>query len=218
MKPWQMIAIGTALAAVAVFFWLNGGFKWKGTQTSSKGGPAQSSGTTGRPAQMTWQTVNRPDDGFTVELPAQPTDAQVPAYNEAGSTEPVKMLVCRPDADTTFAISWEDNPPVARVNDRNPDKTLDMARDGMLSRTQTTMVSETKLTVAGHPARDIVAHNTEGGMLDARLIYTGDRLYTMIAVFPSSGARREQDVKRFFGSFAASQIPSTALPEAQPSH
>lgn len=215
MKPWQMIALGTVLAAAAAYLWVTGGFgRFMGSSKKAPSGPAASSGTTGRPAKMSWQTVNRPDDGFKVEMPAAASDVQVPAYNETGTTEPVRMLVCRPDADTTFAISWEDNPPVARVNDRDPKKTLDMARDGMLSRTQTTMVNETPLTVKGHPARDITAHNTEGGLLDARLIYTGDRLYTMIAVFPNSGARREEDVKRFFGSFAASQVPGSAMPEA----
>jgi hypothetical protein len=218
-KPWQLIAVGTIVAAAAAFLWVTGGLsRWTGGKRAASG-PAPSSAVTGRPAQMDWHTINRPDDGFKVEMPAAPTDFQVPAYNETGTTEPVRMLICRPDADTTFAISWEDNPPVARVNNRDPQKTLDMARDGMLSRTQTTMVNEKDVTVAGHPGRDITAHNTEGGLLDARLIYTGDRLYTMIAVFPNSGSRRQEDVTRFFGSFAASQMPGTALPEAAaPTH
>lgn len=216
-KPWQLIAVGTVVAAAAAYLWVTGGLaRFTGGSRRTESGPPPSSATTGRPAEMHWQTINRPDDGFKVEMPAAPTDQQVPAYNETGTTEPVHMLICRPDADTTFAISWEDNPPVARVNDRDPKKTLDMARDGMLSRTQTTMVNEKDATVAGHPARDITAHNTEGGLLDARLIYTGDRLYTMIAVFPNSGARRQEDVTRFFGSFASSQLPGSAMPEAAP--
>ena len=215
MKPWQMIALGAAVAAVLVYVYVNRGFGMLPFQSKDAHSPASaSSRTSGRPAHITWETVNRPDDGFKVDMPSDATDEQVPAYNETGTTEPVKLIVSHPDSDTTFAISWEDNPPVARVNDRDSNKTLDMARDGMLMRTQTTMVSENRITVASHPGRDIMAHNTGGGVLSARLIYTGDRLYTLIAVFPSSGARGEDDVKRFFGSFAPSQVPGTALPEA----
>lgn len=217
MKPWQIIAVVTALAAVLGYFYVNHGFgKFGIPRASAPSSASLPSGATGRPAEIKWQTINRPDDGFKVEMPADSEDTQVPAYNEAGSTEPVKMILSRPDADTTFAVSWEDNPPVARVNDRDANKTLDMARDGMLARTQTTLVNETRITVAGHPGRDILAHNMGGGILSARLIYTGDRLYTLIAVFPSSTARREEDVARFFHSFAPSQVPGTALPEAPP--
>lgn len=215
MKRWQIIALVTALAVGLGYFYVNHGFGKIGNQSGkSQLAASQPSGTTGRPAHITWQTVNRPDAGFKVEMPADPEDIQVPAYNEAGSTEPVKMILSKPDSDTTFAVTWEDNPPVARVNNRDPNKTLDMARDGMLSRTQTTLVTESRVTIGSHPGRDILAHNLGGGFLNARIIYTGDRLYTLIAVFPSSTARREDDVKRFFGSFASSQMPGTAMPEA----
>jgi hypothetical protein len=37
--------------------------------------------------------------------------------------------------------------------------------------------------------------------MDSRLIYAGSRLYMLTVAFPSSGARREKDVTRFFDSF-----------------
>lgn len=213
MKPWQSIAIGTAVLAAAGYVYLHGGLSWlePKSQIASTG---DLSGTAGRPAAIDWQTVNRPDDGFKIEMPVGAKDLQVPAFNEAGSMEPVKMIFSNPDADTTYAISWEDNPPVARVNNRVPDRTLDMARDGMLARTRTTLTHETQGTVGDYPARDIFAKNAGGGVLNARLIYTGDRLYTLMALFPSSGARREQDVQRFFQSFTPSQMPGKTLPRA----
>jgi hypothetical protein len=158
--------------------------------------------------------VNRPDDGFTLEMPGEAKELQVPAYNEAGSTEPVKMLFANPDGDTTFAISWADNPPVSRVSGGTPDRTLNMARDGMLVRTRTTLSNETRSMLAGFPSRTISARNADGGVLDARLILTGERLYTLMALYPSSGVRHEQDVTRFFNSFAPSRLPGTSLPAA----
>lgn len=141
-------------------------------------------------------------------------ELQVPAFTENGSTEPVRMIFTDVESDTTFAVTWQDNPPVARVNDRIPDKTLDAARNGMLSRTQTTLDNETRVTISGYPGREITARNAGGGVLDARLIYTGERLYTLLALFPSRSAKREQDVIRFYNSFSPSHFGS---PSAGPS-
>ena len=199
MKRWQVIALIVAVAAVAVYFYYYRGFGLG--HRADTGGTAVEKAPSSRPAQITWETIIRPDDGFKVDLPADPKEVQVQAYNEMGSTEPVKMLYAMPDSDTTYALTWEDNPPVARVNDRVPDRTLDQARDGMLARTQTSLVSENRITVNGSPAREIVAKNGEGGLLQARLIFMNSRLYTLMALYPSMDARREQDVIRFYNSF-----------------
>jgi hypothetical protein len=90
-----------------------------------------------------------------------------------------------------------------------------MARDGMLSRTQTTLTSETRTTPDGYPARDIAAANAGGGVLNARIIFTGERLYTLMALFPAASARREQDVTRFYKSFEITR--SGKIPETVPS-
>ena len=217
MKRWQTIAIAAAGIAAGAYVYLNWetlplGFLHSSRSSESSG--VETPVSSGHPAKMNWQTSNRPDDGFKIEFPAEPKEVQVPAYNEAGSSEPIKMLFASPDGDTTFALSWADNPPVSRISNRLPDKTLDMARDGMLVRTRTTLTNESRILSSGFPARDIAARNGDGGILDARLIFTGDRLYTLMALFPSSQARREQDVVRFFNSFAASKLPGTALPTA----
>jgi len=218
MKRWHIMVIGVAIVAGAAYFYLNGGLGFKG-KVEAIDGVGSASGLGGsvlRPAHMEWKTSTRPDAGFSVEMPAEPKDLQVPAYNEAGSTEPVKMIFANPDGQTTFAVSWEDNPPVARVNNRIPEKTLDAARDGMLSRTQTFLDSETKATAGGYPARDVTAHNAGGGVMNVRLIYTGERMYALMALYPGAGARREQDVIRFYNSFAPSRVPGETLPQAPP--
>jgi hypothetical protein len=112
------------------------------------------------------------------------------------------MIFSNPDGGTAFAVTWADNPPVMRASHRAPAQTLTMARDGALERTQTSLVSESSSSPGGMPARDFVARNVGGGVLDARLLYAGDRLYMLMAVFPSMSARREQDVIRFFNSFS----------------
>ena len=163
-------------------------------------------------AQITWRAVDDPNLGFKVEMPGTPDRVVVQANSETGATEPVSMIVVKPEDSHTYAIAWQEKPPVARINDLAPDKTLDQARDGALSRTESTLISEVRSTPQGFPGRDIVAHNVSGGMLDTRLIYAAPRLYMLIATSPSASARHEEDVIHFFNSFAIasnSQIPET---------
>jgi hypothetical protein len=170
---------------------------------------------TGQNQQPDWQPVDETSQGFKIEMPGDPKPAAVQANNEFASTEPVHMLMVMPDSDRTYAVAWADKPPVARMNDLVPDKTLDEARDGALIRTQSTLVSEIRSNPQGYPGRDVVAHSAGGGVLDTRFIYAGSRLYMLIATASSAAARREPDVIRFFNSFIIAgntQIPETLPP------
>jgi hypothetical protein len=167
-----------------------------------------------RASQLTWQPVDEASQGFKIEMPGNPANAIAQADNEIGSTEPIRMIQVKPDNDHTYAVAWADKPPVARVNDLVPDKTIDQARDGALARTSTTLVSEIRSNPQGYPGRDVVAHNAGGGILDARFIFAGTRLYMLIATAPSASSRHEQDVIRFFNSFAVAG--NTTIPETLP--
>lgn len=168
----------------------------------------------GRPAEVSWRQADRSVDGFKVDMPGDIEELQIPAYNETGGQDQVNMIFSNADAETTFSVAWSDDPPVARVNDRNPNKILDMARDDAMARTQTSLTGESRTTVAGFPGRDFSASNVGGGVLNSRLIYANPRLYMLIASFPSASARREEDVLRFFNSFQI--VPSGTIPETMP--
>jgi hypothetical protein len=145
--------------------------------------------------------VDRAAEGFRVEMPVDTRKIQIPAYSEAGKTDKVNIIFSNPDAETTYSLAWEDNPPVARVSRHAPDRTLESARNGAVACTQTTLVNESTTNTQGFPGREFMARNSGGGVLNSRLIYAGSRLYMLTAVFPSAGARRDQDVSRFFNSF-----------------
>jgi len=165
-----------------------------------------------RPPLMKWQTVDRSGDGFKVEMPGDIREIQIPAYNEHGGAEQVDLIYATPSAEITYSAAWAENPPVSRANGEVSDRVLDMARDDSLARTQTSLISESKSSPGGYPTRDFSARNTGGGVMDVRLMYVGHRLYMLIAAFPSTSTRRDQDVTRFFNSFklvASSKIPET---------
>ena len=121
--------------------------------------------TTRKPAEQSgeWREIDQTAQGFKVKMPGEPRPATAMADNETGGTEPVQMLVAGSDTATTYAVAWADNPPVERVTLQQPDKTLDHARDGALSRTATTMISENRITPQGYPGREFVARNVGGG-------------------------------------------------------
>jgi hypothetical protein len=156
----------------------------------------------GSGTKVTWETVDRSADGFRVQLPTGVSATLVPAYTESGMVEQIEMIEARVDRDTTYAVAWADNPPVERAASEDPEKTLNMARDGALGRTQTTLVMESRGKIGGYASREILARNARGGILNGRLILAGTHLYMLIGTFPSTSARRDEDVKRFFDSFS----------------
>jgi len=168
-----------------------------------------------RPPIIKWQAVDRSGDGFTVEMPSDVKEIQIPAYNERGGAEQVDMIFSNPSAEIQYSLAWADNPPVVRVNGQVSNRVLDMARDDALARTQTNLISESRTNTGGFPSRDFVGRNVGGGIMNVRLICAGKRLYMLSATFPSVNARRDQDVTRFLNSFK--MVGPVDLPEDTPS-
>jgi hypothetical protein len=223
VKWWQFIVlIGIGILGVGYIYLhrVDLGLARPASLDADNGSGGDSASPLPHPARINWESVDRSPDGFKVEMPADSKELQVPANNETGGIDEVNMILANASTETTFAVAWADDPPVARENDRNTGRILDMARDDAMARTQTSLTSESRNTIGGFPARDFSARNPGGGIINSRLIYANPRLYMLIAAFPSASARREQDVTRFFDSFAVvrqDRVPET-LPVAPPAH
>ncbi len=159
------------------------------------------------PAQIDWQNVDRSPDGFEVQMPAGTNQTLIPAYNARGGVEEVNMIMAMPGSDT-FAVAWADHPPVERASSENAEKTLDLARDGALTRTQTVLTGESRSRFDGYPECQFSARNDQGGILNARLILAGTHLYMLMAAFPAASSRHDEDVNRFFNSFTLTAAPA----------
>ena len=214
MKQWQIIVLAGAGLAVVGYV---GATHWQ--QLGLSGGQAigdndsrdsnEPTPPAARPPAILWTKLDRSGDGFRVDMPSDVKQIEIPAYNENGGADAVNMIFSNPDGDTQFSVSWEDNPPVARVSNGAADRTLEMAREGAVARTQTVLVSEASRTMQGFPGREFEARNSGGGVMNSRLIYAGSRLYMLIATFPSASARRDKDVSRFFNSFVVTSTPGS---------
>lgn len=175
---------------------------WEYRADFGLGGSGGGGGTNPGAGAMAWQTIDRSADGFKVQMPAAAvSETQIPAYSDHGVVEQVPMIEAAVDPQTTYAVAWADNPPVERAASEDAEKTLDMARDGALGRTQTNLVSESHREIEGHESREFVARNARGGILNGRLILAGTHLYMLMATFPGTEEWREEDVHRFFESF-----------------
>jgi hypothetical protein len=181
---------------------------WRYRADFGLGGPGGANPGAG---SVAWQGVDRSADGFTVQMPAGVSETEISAYNVDGGAEQVPMIEATVDTrnggapngafETTYAVAWADNPPVEQAAGEDQEKTLDMARDGALGRTQTSLVSESRREIDGHVSREFVARNAAGGILNGRLILAGTHLYMLMATFPGTEEWREEDVNRFFESF-----------------
>lgn len=191
-RPFSLV-IGILLIGVVAYL------VWEYRADFGLGGPG--GGGNPGPGSVAWQTIDRSADGFTVQMPAAVSETQIPAYTDHGVVEQVPMIEAEVDPDTTYAVAWADNPPVEQAAGEDREKTLDMARDGALGRTQTNLVSESNHDRDGFRIRDFMARNAGGGILDGRLILTGTHLYMLLATHPSLSARRDDDVNRFYDSF-----------------
>ena len=203
VKRWHYILLAAVFAAGLGYLYVHRQELGLASAHRAPGSPATEADAnpTSKPATITWQHVDRAPDGFKIDMPVEVKDIQIPAYNEHGEADQVSMIFSNPSADTTYSVAWADNPPVARVNSHAPERTLDMARDDALARTQTSLINESQNAYEGFPSREFQAHNVGGGILNSRLIFAGSRLYMLTAVFPSASARRERDVTHFFNSF-----------------
>ncbi len=174
---------------------------WLGLGGSGSSVPTDVTNTDLQPAKVSWREVNRIQDGFRIEMPSDASEEQIPAYTVNGSAEQMEMLVAMPNADTTYAVAWDNNPPVERASGEAVELTLDNARDGALARTHTKLMGEAKANYLGYPARNFTGRNDSGGLFEARVILAGKQLYMMIVAFPAASAQRDEDVNHFFDSF-----------------
>ena len=200
MTKWVYFAVTVVVVGVIAYF-VYQHRAWLGLGGTGGGVPTEETSPDQQPAQVSWHAVDRSQDGFSIDMPSDTSEIQFPAYTEKGDAEEIQMIVANPDAQTTYAVAWDDNPPVVRASGGAVERTLDNARDGALARTQTTLMGESHANFLGYPARDFSGKNQSGGLLNARLILKGTRLYMMIAAFPAPSARHDEDVNRFFDSF-----------------
>jgi hypothetical protein len=143
-----------------------------------------------------WRPLEAPDGTFSVAFPGDAVQEDAPTKSVAGGSFISHSFKSRASKNAAYGCSWWEDP---SVRDRTAEQILDAARDNGLSGVSGRLLGEKRLTVQGHPARDIRAIARGNAAYDNRLVVVGNRLYTLL-VLDVSGTRDSENIARFFDS------------------
>jgi hypothetical protein len=144
-----------------------------------------------------WHTLEARDKTFSLSLPGDAVQVDTPAKSVTGGSFISHSFKVRASNDAAYGCSWwEDS---SRPIDRTAEQILDTARDGGLSAADAKLISESRLTLQGHPARDIRGIARGVAAYDNRVVVVGNRLYTLLVV-DASGKHDSKSIEKFFNS------------------
>ena len=146
-----------------------------------------------------WKELTSAEGGFTIQMIDGAKMSKEKTPTALGDVELVTWL--GENEGKVYYVAFVDYPKGAL---KNAEGALDGARDGAVKAVKGTIVSEKRIKVAGHPARDLaVSAQAEGTTLAlrVRLIMAANRLYTLQVVVPGGSlAVAETEATRFFDS------------------
>lgn len=128
--------------------------------------------------------------GFTVLMPGSVQEKT----DESGTHMYIGQVSGK---DQAYIISYTDLDP-SKVNKANADKVLDNVRNGITQKNK--LLSETRVSVDGHPARDLKVQTKDGYVMHDRVIIANSRMYQVLVV-TSKNEANAPDVKKFINSF-----------------
>lgn len=139
--------------------------------------------------------------GFAVMTLAQLTETTQPLETQAGKVD--LHLFSGQDGNTGYFVSYCDYPPDFAPPEK-AEQMLDGARDGAVHNAKGKLIQETKITLMGHPGREVViaARGEDGraATIKGRLYMVKNRLYQVVAVAPSYQSNVEE-LDHFLQSF-----------------
>ena len=150
-----------------------------------------------------WPTLSTPEGRFSVLMPTKPETAVRDVDTAVGKL----ALYTFASSNNTgqFMLSYADYPNEVS-NATQQETVLDGVRGGVLKGLEAELMSETKVTLKGHPGREFRAKKMSG---DSELVFSwkmflvGRRLYQM-GVATTKADAESADIQKFFTSFQLS--------------
>ena len=136
--------------------------------------------------------------GYRIEFPRTPNVSSQDVPTDVGV---VKLYHATVEVGQTMAfVALHNVFPAGSVKD--PKAALDRGRDGALRAGTRKLVEERRMTVSGAPAtRLVIEETTQGLVLIALIVVSGDNMYQAIFVSPKGG-ENSPDGQRFLSSLA----------------
>ena len=153
-----------------------------------------------------WKAIKPEGTGISVEMPGDPKPTTQSVDTPAGKVEIVLYVLEVPKgAFLVNATTIPPNAPPATVDER-----LDGARNGAVNNSGGKLVSESKITLDGHPGRQLLIENAMGLFIHARVFIVDKKLVQTVAVSDQKDAT--PDIKRFMDSLKLLKAAGSAKP------
>ena len=150
--------------------------------------------------QVEWPKLESTEGRFRVVMPMK-ADSSVSEVDSKSGKIPVYTFSSS-NKTGSFMLSYADYPNAASTPE-NEQAVIDAVRDGVLRGTKSVLVVESKLTLNGHPGREMRATRMIEGtemIFSWRIFLVGRRLY-QLAVGTTKADSESPDIKKFFTSF-----------------
>jgi hypothetical protein len=145
-----------------------------------------------------WTELVPDDKSFAVLLPGTPKK-QTKEVKTPQGTLTITTWVLEPEKDgPAYLVSYSELP--GGPHKLTAEQRLDQARDGAVASTKGKIQSEKKMTLQGHPGRDLLILTKDKQHLHTRLFVVGARLYQLFVVGTAAQVA-SKDTAKFFDSF-----------------
>jgi hypothetical protein len=145
-----------------------------------------------------WKMVAPKDAGFSVAMPAMPTEKKQTVKTATGALS-VVMQVAEGRNDSLFVVSYCDFP-MSDLKKADVDQRLDQARDGAIASARGKKRSEEAIKLNGHPGREIVIEKDGEIVVKMRIYLAKNRLY-QVMVLGAGPVFASKDPATFLDSF-----------------
>jgi predicted Zn-dependent protease len=138
------------------------------------------------------------DATFSIDFPSQTTLDTEPISSEDGTTIDSLTIFAQPTKYTAYSCTYIDK---KYAPESSPQKILESARDGSLTKLKGTVISQKNMVIQGFPALDTQAHARDNMLVDLRLILVKDRMFMLMTMASSEENQESKTNQRFFDSF-----------------
>ena len=203
--PWivgGLVVLVVGIAAALFIFRNNSGPPSTNTGGSTPGAspsstPSSTPTTTTTSTSTSWETIS--EDGFSISMPEKPAkdDTTVPS-----ATGPLTLRMYTLNKDyESYTTGFTEYPDIVFTSAETEDL-INMAQEGALSDFDGEVSGQRKITVNGHPGREITGTSPSQNIgFTARVVIARPRMYMLIYTQYDKSKAMSADGKRFFDSF-----------------
>lgn len=150
------------------------------------------------PSTSEWREFHSPIGQFAAEFPTYPSH-DTDSFNAPGIDASIRYDSYSSEADGVYyAVNVFSYPP--EVDTSVPDNNLEGSLNGMLTTTESELISSSLGYFKGHRAMDFSMYSKDGVNIKGKIVAVDNTFYQMMAAYESADANAS-DFQKFINSF-----------------